>query len=216
MPDFLDLKPGHRVRVRGGGSRSSHDSSIVEIANDSLLIEPPHENGVKARLRAGDTLEVVLQANGRNYAFRTAIRRFVSAPTPAVEIEMPQTIAHHERREFYRLPVSIKPRYAALTNDADEELERVEVVISDISGGGCRMRTTRWVPVGSWFRLIFALTDDPEEVDLVAEALSISEDGRRGTYRINARFRELQRSVEERLVRYVFSQQVELLQKGLL
>lgn len=218
MPDFLDLKPGHRVQVRPAGTRSgrSHDSTILEIGPTSLLIEPPAREGDRLPVRPGDVVLIALQAHGRRYSFETSVQGFRDAPLPGVTLEMPSAVDQDERRELYRLPTVIRPRYAALVDKDGEEVERVEMVIADISGGGCRIRARRWVPVGSRARLIFALGDDIDELDVVAEAVSVAEDGRRGTYRINARFVDAPRHVEDRIVRFVFSQQVELLQKGVL
>lgn len=218
MPDFLDLKPGHRVQVKPAAGRNGHvhGSSILEIAPTSLLIEAPTRDGERLRLRPGDVVEVSLQAHGRRYSFQTDVEDTHDAPQASITLRMPSAVAQHERREFYRLPTSIHPRYSALTNNDGEEVERVELVIADISGGGCRLRLHRWVPIGTQIRMIFALGDDVDELDVVTEAVSVAEDQRRGSYRVHARFLGVSRSVEERIVRFVFSQQVELLQKGVL
>jgi c-di-GMP-binding flagellar brake protein YcgR len=218
VADFLDLKPGHRVQVRPAGARNGrgHDSTVLEIEATTVLIEVPTREGEPLRLRPGDQVHVSLQAHGRRYSFDTAVQSLHDGPQPGVSLEMPSAVAQHDRREFYRLPIMIHPRYAALTDKDGEEVERVELVIADISGGGLRLRAHRWVPVGTRMRLIFDLGDDEDELDALAEAVSVDEDGRRGSYRVNARFVEPSRQLEERIVRFVFSQQVELLQKGVL
>ena len=220
MADFLDLRPGHRVQVKAAVGRNgrSHGSSILEIAPTTLLIEAPSRDGERLRLRRGDVVEVSLQSHGRRYSFETDVQDLHDAPQASITLRMPSAVAQHEQREFYRLPIVIHPRYAALTNNDGEEIERVEAVIADISGDGCRLRLRRWVPIGTRIRLIFALGDNPDdpELDLIAEAVAVAEDQRRGTYRVNARFTGVSRQIEERIVRFVFSQQVELLQKGVL
>ena len=201
-----------------GRNGRSHGSSILEIAPTTLLIEAPSRDGERLRLRRGDVVEVSLQSHGRRYSFETDVQDLHDAPQASITLRMPSAVAQHEQREFYRLPIVIHPRYAALTNNDGDEIERVEAVIADISGDGCRLRLRRWVPIGTRIRLIFALGDNPDdpELDLIAEAVAVAEDQRRGTYRVNARFTGVSRQIEERIVRFVFSQQVELLQKGVL
>ena len=220
MADFLDLKPGHRVQVRAVAGRNGrgHHSSILEIASTTLVIEAPTRDGERLRLRPGDVVEVSLQAHGRRYSFETDVQVLHDAPQASITLRMPSAVAQHDRRELYRLPIAIHPRYAALTNNDDQEIERVEVVVAEISGDGCRIRLRRWVPIGTRIRLIFALGDAPDapELDLIAETVSVAEDQRRGTYRVHTRFMDASRQIEERIVRFVFSEQVELLQKGVL
>ncbi len=218
MPDFLDLKPGHRVQVQAAGARNGrgHESSILEIRPTVLLIEAPLRDGEQLRLRPGDHVEISLQSHGRRYSFETDVAQLQGAPQPAVTLRMPSAVAQDERRAFYRLPITVHPRYAALTDKDGEEIERLEIVIADISGGGCRLRAKRRVPIGTRIRLIFALGGDADEYDVTAEVVSVAEDRRGGIYRVHVRFAEASRQLEERIVRFVFSQQVELLQKGVL
>ena len=76
------------------------------------------------------------------------------------------------------------------------------------------MRVKEWVPVGSRVRLVFALEQDPLEIDVNVLALAVRRpDVRRSYYRINSKFIEIERDVQERVIRFIFRQQMLLRQQ---
>ena len=216
MSQYVDLKPGQRVHVlrNGDGPARMHESTIRQVSDSELRLDLPRRGGVRLEVRPEDTVKLLMELHGRLYTFETRVRDVVQAPTEAVVIDMPESVERTERRDFYRLPTMITPRYAALTNRSRDELGRVDAVIVDISGGGVRLRSHTEIPVGAWVRLIFSLADDPADVDVTFEALSVEQDGRRGPYRVHGRYLDSQPATEERIVRFIFSQQVQLLQQG--
>ncbi len=130
-------------------------------------------------------------------------------------LEHPTEADHSERRQFYRLLTTLEPRYAARVSTEGEELERVEARILDLSGGGMQLHTRHWLPVGARLRLIFALENDPQDVDALATVLSVVRPGAsRAFYRVHCRFIDLARSERERIVRFIFRKQIDFRKKG--
>lgn len=128
-----------------------------------------------------------------------------------------------ERRQSYRVITRIVPRYAARVDEALSEPVPLDAVILDISGGGALIQSRQLVPVSARLRLRFAVDDDPIEFDVQAIASQV-----RATpimagrvvyiphYRIHCSFTDVSRRDTERIVRYVYRQQLLLRRRGAL
>ena len=134
-----------------------------------------------------------------------------------------ETTVDAERRQSYRVITRIVPRYAARVDETLEEPEHLDAVILDISGGGALIQSRQMVPFGAHLRLRFALEGDPLELDVAAVVTQV-----RATpimagrvvyiphYRIHCAFRDVTRRDTERIVRYVYRQQLLLRRRGAL
>lgn len=210
MAGSIDLRPGMRLNVMRGGDMlsASYESVIRRVTADGLSIDRPEREGERLDLGPGDDVTLAVQVHGRLYTFISSVLEVQDIPAMAVVITQPQEVTHNERRQFFRLLTSIDPRYAARTNGEGEEIERLDARILDLSGGGVQLRVNRWVPVGARVRLIFSLNVTSVEVDVTVLALSVQRpDSRRTFYRVNCRFIEIAREVQESIIRFIFQQQ---------
>lgn len=212
MPEFIDLRPGLMLNVMPGHSMlsASYQAVIRLVSDDGIRVDRPRQGASRLELRPGDDVTLILQLHGRMYTCTSRVLEVQDVPVESLLLEHPTEVKHNERRQFYRLLTSITPRYAARTNKDGDELDRLDDVrIVDISGGGVQMRVKQWVPVGSRMRLIFALEQDPLEIDVNVLALAVQRpDVRRSYYRLNSKFIEMERDVQERIIRFIFRQQM--------
>ncbi len=210
MSDFIDLKAGLRVDVtpRHGTPSISYTSEIRQVAEDVLRIDHPRHSDQAMEARPGDELTLLVQLHGRMYTFVARVREVVDIPIEVMVLDRPTEVRQGERREFYRLLTNITPEEAMLTSAEGEELQQLGVRILDLSGGGVQLRVGQWIPVGGHIHLTFGLEGDPVNVDVDVLALAVLQpDARRSFYRVNGVFVELERSVQERIIRYIFDQQ---------
>jgi c-di-GMP-binding flagellar brake protein YcgR len=220
MPEFIDLRPGLMLNVMPGYSMLSvsYQAVIRHVSDDGIRVDRPRLGESRLELSPGADVTLILQFHGRMYTCTSRVLEVQDAPVESLLLEHPTEVKHNERRQFYRLLTSITPRYAACTNKDGDELERLDDVrIIDISGGGVQMRVKEWVPVGSRVRLVFALEQDPLEIDVNVLALAVQQpDVRRSYYRINSKFIEIERDVQERIIRFIFRQQMLLRQQNVI
>ena len=210
MPGFIDLRPGLRVNVmlQHSALSVSYDSEIRQVAEDVLRIDHPRRGDEVMEARSGDELTLLVQLHGRMYTFVTRVREVVDIPIEVMVLDRPTEVRQGERRQFYRLLTNITPEQAVLTSAEGEELQQLSVRILDLSGGGVQLRVGQWIPVGGHIRLTFPLEGDPMSVDVDVLALAVQQPGaRRSFYRVNGIFVDMERSVQERIIRYIFSQQ---------
>jgi c-di-GMP-binding flagellar brake protein YcgR len=215
MPEYVDLRAGQRISVQiGAGSLNAAYTSVIRhVSPVSVRIDCPQRAGEMLPVNAGDDLMVMVDLQGRLYTFTARVQK-VDLSDDAVVMDRPRIVQHSERRQFYRLSTNIRPRYAAVIDKDNNEKDRVEVVILDISGGGIGMRSKDPVEIGDRLRIVFTLGDDQLEADTVVLAASALEAAMPWMYRINARFMTLSRQVQERIIRFVFRQQIEFLKRG--
>lgn len=213
-PDFIDLRVGMVLHVMplGGAPTSAFASAIREITDEGIVADAPSSGDGPL---PGTAVTLFVQNGGRIYRLESRVRAVDAAAEGAIALEQPVAADETERRHFYRLLTTITPRYAARVNAGGDELERTDARVLDLSGGGMQLHTRHWVPVGSRMRLIFALDDDPQEVDACVLAISVMRPGpRRSFYRVHCRFVDMPRAERERVVRFVFRKQIDFRQRG--
>lgn len=216
MADFIDFRPGLRLSVMEGRSMlsTSYHGVVRQVSDEGLRVDWPRNGKETMELLKDDAVTLVVQMHGRMYTCSSKVLDLQEIPSESILLEHPTEVRHNERRQFYRLITSIKPRYAAQTTPDGDEIQRIDAHILDISGGGVQMRSEERIPIGARIRLVFALESDPLQLDVTVMALSIQKpDVTRSFHRVNAKFIDIERDVQERIIRFIFRQQMLLRQK---
>lgn len=217
--DFIELHTGMVVHVmlRESVLSAAFASVIRQVGEQGIHVDSPAD-GAGPALEPGSAVTLFVQSGGRIFRLESHVRLLESGEQTqgAMVLDHPVAADETERRQFYRLLTTITPRYASRVNATGDELERIDARILDLSGGGMQLHTREWVPVGSRIRLIFALDQDPQEVDTCVLGLSVVRPGpRRSLYRVHCRFVDLPRAERERLVRFIFRKQLDFRQRGI-
>lgn len=218
MAAYIDLQPGTRITVSPPGDPlgASYEASVRAVLPSQLRLGLPRRDREVLEVTPGEQLTMFTTLHGRVLRFRSAVR-LVEVDNDSFFIDMPREAEKTERREFYRLPVRITPRYAARLDDAGNEVQRIQSVILDLSGGGAMLQSREFVAAGTRMRVVFELEGDPFEMDLATLVLSCSRPTSNATnYRLHCQFLEPNRSEMERLIRFVYRQQAELRRKGVI
>ena len=220
VPTFADLDPGVQISVIpvDESLATSYDSSLRRVAEDHVRIDVPRRRGDRLHARAGDPLTLVVQVRGRSHLYTTTVRADVDRAAEDLELDVPAQLVHTERRQMYRVLVSLAARTAAIVNSDGGELARLlELRLLDLSGGGTQLTTRSKIAAGDRVRFALSLPGDvppSEDVEVTAEIVSVDPpDQRRSRYRAHVRFVDLDRAAEQRIVRFVYREQ-RLLQRG--
>lgn len=216
-PEFIDLQPGQRVSVIQSDAPSaslSFPALVRMVDREYVDLAWPMREGRRLEVLGGDVVLIYVELHGRLFTFSSTVQPLREESPALLRLDMPRAAARADRREYYRLDTSIRPAYAARINDDRDELERLDLVIMDISGGGVQLRSRTHVEPGALVRLIFALDGEVIDMDLTALILSALPEVRTNQVRLHARYSGTSRAVEERIVRYVFREQVERLKRG--
>lgn len=220
MSDFIDLRAGVPLNVlpRGGvvTLSSSYESVVRHVTDAGVRIDMPRRGSVALDLEVGDELALLVQLHGRLYTLMSRVIELQPAGD-FILVATPREADQSERRQFYRLITNIRPRRVSRVTNEGEELQLLAATIMDLSGGGVQLQMQQWVPVGAHLRIEFPLEGDPLDVEVDCLAVGVLRpDSRRSFYRVNARYVNVARETQERIIRFIFRQQLVLRQKGVL
>lgn len=218
MPSYVDLQPGTRIKVSPPGDPLgvSYEATVRSVLPSQLRLGLPRRDREVLEVEPGEQLTMFTTVHGRVFRF-TADVRLVEVDNDTFYIDTPREAVKTERREFYRLPVRIVPRWAVRLDDAGNEVQPIQAVILDIGGGGVMLQSREFVAAGTRLRLVFELEGDPLDMDIATLVLGCNRPSSNAQhYRLHCQFLEPNRREMERLVRFVYRQQAELRRKGVI
>ena len=215
MPTYVQLQPGQRVHVlpAGGTLGAPYESTIRHVAPVAVRVDLPRRGNEFLDLEPDAQVLIVLDQHGRLYTFTTAVQA-VDLATETLVVDRPRIVEQSERRQFFRLTVSIRPRYTAVIDEAGEELRRIEALILDISGGGMRLRSKQPVSDGDRLHVVFPIRGEQLDVDVVVNSAGHTPNETPWAYHAGAHFAPQTRQLQERVIRFVFQEQVRYLKRG--
>ena len=121
-----------------------------------------------------------------------------------------------ERRESYRVPVSLTLPRASRLDHRDRELEQLDAIVRDISLSGLQMSVEQVVTVGDLLELELPIGEALATLVLRATVIHAVPPRRGGRYRVGVRFTAVAPEQDRELSRFIYREQGRLLQKGLL
>ena len=216
MPAYVDLQPGTRIKVSPPGDPlgASYEATVRAALPAQLRLGLPRREHEVLAVEPGEQLTMFTTLHGRVLRFKAQVR-LVEVDNDSFIIDTPREAEQTERRAFYRLPVRIVPRFVSRLDDAGNEVQAVQAVILDLSGGGAMLQSREFVAAGTRMRLAFELDGDPFDLDIAVLVLSCSRPTSSAQhYRLHCQFLEPNRVEMERLIRFVYRQQAELRRKG--
>ncbi len=218
--DYIDLAAGGPLHVlpRGGevAPSSSYESTVRHVTDAGVRIDMPLRGSVALEPAVGDEVTLLVQLHDRLYTLVSEVTELLPG-LDAVLLAPPSEAQQADQRRFYRLITSIRPRRVRRVTKHGEELQLLTAMITDLSGGGVQLRLQQWIPVGAHLRLEFPLGGDPLDVEVDCLAVGVLRpDSRRAFYRVNARYVDIARDTQERIIRFIFRQQLALRQRGVL
>ncbi len=217
--DYVELQPGARVSVapNGGDVGAVYEATIRSVTEHAVRLTMPERSDEFMVIEPGEPITLFTSRHGQVYRITSRVRLIETSPVEGLVIDPPAEAEKNERRSFYRLLTRIVPRYAALVGRDGAEEALGENVILDISGGGLQMQSKSRVEPGARIHLVFAVDGDPLEIEVSVDVLTVHPPATGGRfYRFHGRFAGVPRGEVERIVRYIYRQQLELRRKGVL
>ncbi len=213
---YVTLPRGLRISLTAVAGAEPLDAVVRAIGRDSItlgMLDLPED----ASAFVGQRVGIAAQVHGRRYELDATVRGLEAAP-PGLVVSMPTEARRSQRRNFYRLNVSIEARGywvegAEDLEDAgtqDAELPRHPLDgarLLDLSGGGTLVRTRQAVPIGALVTLVFSLEAGAPPTEVRARVKAVRLEERTHAYRLNTEFEGIARRTQEQIVRFIFQQQ---------
>ncbi|MBI4300303.1 MAG: PilZ domain-containing protein [Chloroflexi bacterium] len=198
-------------------------SRVRQADGRTIDVAVSTREGAPVNVPVGASMRLWHKQMGETYSVRAKVAGRVAAPIPVYRLELTGEWERMQRRNAVRLSVGISPLEAWLLREGAEP-QRVDVLIDDLSIGGAfiRWRQTDVLdesePETSRLKLRFDLGDGQEPMELtgVFRRRVIQEKFGRKQYRVGVEFEDMERRQEDRIMRFIFRQELERKRKGIL
>ena len=163
----------------------------------------------------GTPVRLGLRAGAGFFAARTRVAEQVrqSPSTLLLGVPVPEGLEAVDQRSYFRLPTAIAPQRTVLWGPGGRQ--ELRAIITNVSGGGAELAAAQAAMVGALIELDFDLGSLAVLGRSQVRAGDAPARGR-STHRLHLEFVDLDRRLRERIVRYVFDAQRDLLRRGLL
>lgn len=211
------LALGQRLSVMVSNGESSYSSRIEDIQENYIEIAMPvDEKGVPVIPEPGTMVLCKVNGQGCCYGFDTVFQDKGRDPIPVWYISKPDVVEKFQNREFVRvravMPLIVRP--------VNEEGGLDPVIFSetvDISGGGVCFSLEKELAIDSSVAVEIHNIPNIGMIKLMCKVVRCapvsSLDGK--LFHIGAKFVDISRPIQNRLVRYVFELQRKGLAKGI-
>lgn len=199
------------IVVPEGEYEGRYRSNIEEIGKKLLTVGAPFERGNLVPLREGTKLEITFCDETSAYTFVAEIMQRIAVPLPMLVLELPDSIAKVQRRNFVRVPAVFPVSFRVITRDGISGFYTGTML--DLSGGGMRFLVDEQIENKS---LIYVHVDLPNEgLQTPARVTRVQkiEDSKR--YVVSVEFHDLSERERDRIIRCVFDIQRAIRKKGL-
>lgn len=206
------LRINPRVHLHGMEGQV-YSSRIEEVNDDTIVISAPSHEGITLPLRPG--MGVVIARPGKDalYGFYTKIveRRIKPFPMLVLQKNPESTSKKIQRRKYVRVGSLVLKEIRAITNNAGLKLKRDLMHDKNISEGGISVVSSKKLIRGTLLDLNLNLPDG--ELRVAGQVIRCREN-EKGGYEIGIRFLGLSEKARGRIVKYIYTKQIEIHRKG--
>jgi len=209
---IIEIEVGHGTDYSG-----TYRTRVEDIKKNSLVIGMPINQGNYVPLRPGSEVIIWHWANSASYAYYCRVKERTLEPLPLVFLEWPPfEIKKVQRRDFVRVPVNLYLEYK-LEHGPELETEVFhKVSIRDLSGGGTQFIAKNKLIKGDTLKIKLFLPNDT--INCKAKVMWVYTEIKDNKERLltGIKFVDIPEKVRDKIIKYVFERQRELIQKGVL
>jgi c-di-GMP-binding flagellar brake protein YcgR len=227
------------LEIPDGPAQGRYPTRVLECEGDTISVALPLSGGEFATVRPGDRVTVEYIDRGGRYRLHTRVTAVTHEPPAAVTVGNPADVQCEQRRGFVRLAVSVPVTYAALsavgpggnargvrvTRRTEGGLTVLAPVCRvartrDLSGGGMMLAVEENLKAGEVLQFEFTVPGGPL-VRGNAEVLRVEDpepgDAPERPRRLVAlRFLDLDDRLRDRIVAFLFAEEVRRWRAGLI
>lgn len=206
------LRINPRVHLHGI-ERQVYSSRIEEVNEDTIVISAPAYEEVTLPLRPGMGIVIARPGKDALYGFYTKIIERRTKPFPMLVLQKnPQSTSKKiQRRKYVRVGSLVLKEIRAITNTAGLKLKKDLMHDKNISEGGILVVSAKKLLRGTLLELNLNLPDG--ELRVAGQVIRCKEN-EKGGYEIGVRFLGLSEKARSRIIKYIYTKQIEIHRKG--
>jgi len=215
LRDFVKINQNIEIEIEKGFDYSGRYKTRVEDVNEQgMIIGMPISKGNLVPLRPGTEVIVWQWDNSASYAHFCKVRERIFEPIPLVYLDWPFRSEKIQRRSFVRVPANLKIEY--VLNVKKPDLVHQTSYIRDLSGGGTQFASQVQFKKGDILKIKLHLPDSV--ISSKAKVVWAYDDvyDKITRHLVGIEFYEIPEKLRDKIIKYVFIRQRELIKKGVL
>ncbi len=196
-------------------------SNIQDINEKFIFISIPVFNGNYADLPENEKIEVIYYDENNVYGFKSKVAGRKNENISMLVIEMPNEIKKVQRRNFFRIDMSVSVEYkkipsnltkSELSKIIEEDKDFIKAIMVDLSGGGIRLRTKSDIAKDDLY--IVKIPINAEKVCITCYCIRVIKDTLTKSNICGFSFYHVEDIIRDKIISYIFQLMRELRKKS--
>lgn len=215
VKDIINIGEKLEIIVKRNSQEDIKGYSMLQDITSAgeLVITQPMRDGVPIVIRPSDSIRVLFFKEEGCFAFDgRPINRFKIKNVDMISIRQISSIEKIQRRQFYRLKIVLPVEIKILDNKEGSPILKGYSV--DISGNGLRLNIDQKLDVNSIIKCNIKLSSN-ETLSVKGRVVRVALDNKLAyKYDIGIAFVDIPNATQDRIVKFIFEKQRELISKG--
>jgi c-di-GMP-binding flagellar brake protein YcgR len=204
------------IEIREPGYEGVYRSRVEGISGESLTLAAPYRNSEVIHLPRGTEVTVSYFDQVAVYFVECLVLSYNLGHVPTVVLGSPINTKRVQRRNFVRLDTRIPMRYMVLDDNMQPLSEEFTATTVDISGGGLMFTTGSPIEQGNTLEIRVCF-DDGTTLTAIGKAVRVIDNvSGQDKKSVGVEFSLIEERERDKIIRFIFNQQRELRQRGLL
>lgn len=215
------LKVGDKIellRIDSLQNKISYPSQVLDILDDDILEirGPLHKNDFVFVSRKEKIRIIFVVKDKGKYQFDAEILNINYEGVYSLKIRRISEITKHQLRKYFRFDISIPvKKYFTIIEDNEEKILEENCRTKDISGGGMKLYTNYQHNVGDIITCEFEV--DKHLITTKAKVVRVEEvDTFEFDFALGVEFKDIEERNRDRIIKFIFTKQRELIEKGMI
>ncbi|MGE5328626.1 MAG: flagellar brake protein [Deltaproteobacteria bacterium] len=220
-----DIKIGANFEIalfkEGEKPSKSYPVKVQNILDDKKIeFDAPFSQGQMISFQINTIIEAFTTTQEGIFSFRAkVIERTVRNNIPVIVIKPEAELEKKQRRAYFRLPFTCNIRYRKykLPIFGENDLQFKTTTTIDISGGGICFQTEEKLDAEEFYECVIILDKDKDiEINTVGKPVCIvKENDADKFWKIGMKFERISETAREKIINFIFQEQLKLRRKGL-
>jgi len=197
--------------VLEGEYEGEYRTRIEEVGEKILVVGAPFSAGEVVPLREGTKVKLTFWDEAAAYSFEGKIMQRIAEPIPMVVLELPDSVAKVQRRNFVRVPALYQVSFQSVTKEGLSALHKGTTL--DLSGGGMCFLTKDRVENNSLLYVHLTLPKGELKMPVRVCRAEKKEDSKH--YTVSVEFHDISERDRDQIIRCVFDIQRTMRKKRL-
>jgi len=186
-------------------------SKIADFVDAGIVITGLYQHGAPLAVKKNDIIYVYFTTDRAAYEFKSVILQRIKEPLPFILIKRPEELKRIQRRDYFRL--ELDGIVELHQEKKDGSIEKKEVKLMDISGGGIQIKTKLKLKEGDQIKISFKKLIKLDK--LIKGKIVRKRKENFEVYKYGIEFIDISDRNREMIIQWIFNLQRKLRQKGL-